>query len=74
MRVGGSAGGSRQATAGSTSRLRFALGTDEMELGAISGCARISVIACSCAALRLWGGKSRVGAGAAPSGPQAAGE
>jgi len=27
------------------------------------GCARISTIACSCATARLWGGKSRLGAG-----------
>src|ERR1700730_2206271 len=39
-----------------------------------SGSSRISLIACSCAALRLWGGKSRVGAGAAAGGAQAAGE
>jgi hypothetical protein len=36
-----------------------------------SGCARISVIACSCAAPRLWGGKSRLGAGAATGGAEA---
>src|SRR5579872_4354843 len=39
-----------------------------------SGSARISLIACWWAAVRLWGGKSRVGAGAAAGGPQAAGE
>ena len=40
-----------------------------------SGSARISAIACSCARrARLWGGKSRVGAGAAAGGAKAAGE
>jgi len=36
--------------------------------------ARISVIACSCAVAIVWGGKSRLGAGAASGGPQAARE
>jgi hypothetical protein len=34
-----------------------------------SGWARISVIACSCALLIVWGGKSRLGAGGAAGGP-----
>jgi hypothetical protein len=36
--------------------------------------ARISVIACSCAAVIVRGGKSRLGAGAAAGGPEGAGE
>src|SRR6266571_3465145 len=36
--------------------------------------ARISVIACSCAAVIIWGGKSRLGAGAAAGGAEAADE
>lgn len=36
--------------------------------------ARISVIACSCAAAIVRGGKSRLGAGAAAGGAEAAGE
>jgi hypothetical protein len=36
--------------------------------------ARISAIACSCAVAIVRGGKSRLGAGAATGGPQAAGE
>jgi hypothetical protein len=39
-----------------------------------SGSARISVIAWSCAAVRLWGGKSRVGSGAAAGGAEASDE
>lgn len=39
-----------------------------------SGSARISVIACWCAAARLWGEKSRMGAGAAAGGTEAADE
>ena len=39
-----------------------------------SGSARISAIACSWAAARLWGGKSRLGAGAAAGGAEAADE
>src|SRR5262245_56389346 len=39
-----------------------------------SGSARISAIACWWAAARLRGGKSRVGAGAAPGGSETAGE
>ena len=37
-----------------------------------SGWARISAIACSWAALRLWGGKARLGSGAASGGAEAA--
>ncbi len=36
--------------------------------------ARISVIACSLAVAIVWGGKSRLGAGTAAGGPEAAGE
>ena len=39
-----------------------------------SGPARISVIACSCALLIVWGGKSRLGAGGAAGGAEAARE
>jgi hypothetical protein len=39
-----------------------------------SGSAMISAIACSCAWARLWGGKSRLGAGAAAGGAEAAHE
>ncbi len=38
------------------------------------GWARISAIACAFARSVLWGGKSRLGAGAAAGGPQAADE
>ena len=39
-----------------------------------SGSARISVIVCLCALARLWGGKSRLGSGAAPGCAEASGE
>src|SRR6266540_6495452 len=39
-----------------------------------SGSARISASARSCAVCRLWGGKARVGAGAAAGGAEASGE
>jgi hypothetical protein len=39
-----------------------------------SGLARISAIACSCAPLIVWGGKSRLGAGGAAGGAEASDE
>ncbi len=39
-----------------------------------SGSARISVIVCLCALARLWGGKSRLGSGAAAGCAEASGE
>jgi hypothetical protein len=39
-----------------------------------NGWARISVIACSCASLIVWGGKSRLGAGGSAGGAEASDE